>query len=83
MTTLPKCLSPQNSDQAFARWLTREKGVAVIPISSFYSDGTDEKIVRFCFAKTDELLVAAAERLADCGFAGSVAGEELKLLDAC
>lgn len=70
-------------DQEFARWLTREKGVAVIPISSFYSDGTDEKIVRFCFAKTDELLVAAAERLADCGFAGSVAGEELKLLDAC
>ncbi len=50
-------------DQAFARWLTREKGVAVIPISSFYSDGTDERIIRFCFAKTDELLRAAAQRL--------------------
>lgn len=50
-------------DQEFARWLTREKGVAVIPISSFYSDGTDEQIVRFCFAKTDDLLVAAAEKL--------------------
>jgi methionine aminotransferase len=50
-------------DQEFARWLTTEKGVAVIPISSFYSDGTDEKIVRFCFAKTDELLVSAAEKL--------------------
>ncbi|MFT5997709.1 MAG: methionine aminotransferase [Neolewinella sp.] len=50
-------------DQAFARWLTREKGVAVIPISSFYSDGTDEKIIRFCFAKTDDLLLAAGERL--------------------
>ncbi|MFK8162126.1 MAG: aminotransferase class I/II-fold pyridoxal phosphate-dependent enzyme, partial [Lewinella sp.] len=50
-------------DQEFARWLTTEKGVAVIPISSFYSDGTDEKIVRFCFAKTDELLLGAGERL--------------------
>jgi methionine aminotransferase len=50
-------------DQEFARWLTRERGVAVIPISSFYSDGTDEKIVRFCFAKTDNLLLAAAENL--------------------
>jgi methionine aminotransferase len=50
-------------DQEFARWLTQEKGVATIPISSFYSDGTDEKVIRFCFAKTDELLLAAAERL--------------------
>ncbi|MEM6771493.1 MAG: methionine aminotransferase [Bacteroidota bacterium] len=50
-------------DQDFARWLTREKGVAVIPISSFYSDGTDEGIIRFCFAKTEETLLAAAERL--------------------
>jgi len=52
-------------DQAFARWLTRERGVAVIPISSFYSDGTDEGIVRFCFAKTDEMLLAAAKQLKD------------------
>lgn len=50
-------------DQAFARWLTKEKGVAVIPISSFYTDGTDEGIVRFCFAKTEETLLAAAEKL--------------------
>ncbi|MEM9928889.1 MAG: methionine aminotransferase [Bacteroidota bacterium] len=50
-------------DQEFARWLTREKGVAVIPVSSFYSDGTDEKIIRFCFAKTDDLLEAAAVRV--------------------
>lgn len=55
------------SDQDFARWLTREKGVAVIPISSFYSDGTDERVIRFCFAKTDEVLVAAAEKLAKWG----------------
>ena len=52
-----------DGDRAFAHWLTRERGVAVIPISAFYSDGTDEKIVRFCFAKTDELLLAAAEQL--------------------
>lgn len=50
-------------DRAFARWLTREKGVAVIPVSSFYSGGTDEKVIRFCFAKTDDLLLSAAERL--------------------
>ncbi len=49
------------SDQEFARWMTIEKGVAVIPISSFYSDDTDEHIIRFCFAKTDELLAEAAE----------------------
>lgn len=48
-------------DQEFARWMTREKGVAVIPISSFYSDATDQKIIRFCFAKSDELLLKAAE----------------------
>jgi len=50
-------------DQEFARWLTREKGVAVIPVSAFYSDGTDEGIVRFCFAKTEEVLLAAAAKL--------------------
>lgn len=50
-------------DQDFARWLTREKGVAVIPVSSFYSDGTDERVIRFCFAKTEETLLAAAARL--------------------
>ena len=50
-------------DQAFARWLTREQGVAVIPVSSFYSDGTDERIIRFCFAKKEETLTEAARRL--------------------
>ena len=52
-----------SGDQDFARWLTTEKGVAVIPISSFYSDGTDERIVRFCFAKSDGVLLTAAGRL--------------------
>lgn len=50
-------------DQTFARRMTREHGVAVIPISSFYSDDTDEGIIRFCFAKTDDLLLAAAEKI--------------------
>jgi len=50
-------------DRAFAEWLTREVGVAVIPVSAFYADGRDDKVVRFCFAKRDDTLVAAAERL--------------------
>ena len=50
-------------DRAFAEWLTREVGVAVIPVSVFYADGRDDKVVRFCFAKREETLKAAAERL--------------------
>ncbi len=48
-------------DQDFARWMTKEKEVAVIPISSFYTDDTDQSVIRFCFAKSDELLLRAAE----------------------
>ena len=50
-------------DQAFAEWLTRKVGVAVIPVSAFYADGRDEGVVRFCFAKQDATLEAAAARL--------------------
>lgn len=50
-------------DRQFAEWMTREVGVAVIPVSAFYSDGRDDKVVRFCFAKKEETLRAAAERL--------------------
>ncbi len=50
-------------DRAFAEWLTREVGVAVIPVSVFNADGRDDKVVRFCFAKREETLQAAAERL--------------------
>ena len=50
-------------DRAFAEWLTREIGVAVIPVSAFYADGRDEGVVRFCFAKQEATLVAAVERL--------------------
>ena len=50
-------------DKAFAEWLTREIGVAVIPVSAFYADGRDEGVVRFCFAKQEATLAAAVERL--------------------
>ena len=47
----------------FCQWLTREIGVAAIPLSAFYGRGFDQKVVRFCFAKKDETLHAALERL--------------------
>ena len=50
-------------DTDFALRLVREFGVAAIPISAFYESGKDEKILRFCFAKTNETLAAAAARL--------------------
>ena len=39
-------------------------GVAAIPLSAFYGDGFDQRVVRFCFAKKDETLRSALERLA-------------------
>ena len=48
----------------FCKWLTTEIGVAAIPLSAFYGDGFDQRIVRFCFAKKDETLNTALERLA-------------------
>ncbi|MFN9727953.1 pyridoxal phosphate-dependent aminotransferase [Acidovorax sp.] len=47
----------------FCQWLTREIGVAAIPLSAFYGDGFDQRVVRFCFAKKDETLRAALTRL--------------------
>jgi len=52
------------SDKEFAIRITREFGVAVIPVSAFYQDATDNKVVRFCFGKKEETLALAAERLA-------------------
>ena len=49
--------------QEFAQRLVKEIGVATIPLSAFYQDGTDHRVIRFCFAKRDETLLAAAERL--------------------
>ncbi len=50
-------------DREFAHWLTREAGVAVIPVSAFYHDGRDDQVVRFCFAKQEATLAAAGEKL--------------------
>jgi methionine aminotransferase len=51
-------------DTDFAIRLTREFKVASIPVSVFYSQPPDQKVLRFCFAKTNETLEMAAERLA-------------------
>ena len=48
----------------FCSWLTTEIGVAAIPLSAFYGDGFDQRMVRFCFAKKDQTLNQALERLA-------------------
>ena len=47
----------------FCKWLTTEIGVAAIPLSAFYGNGFDQRVVRFCFAKKDETLRLASERL--------------------
>ncbi|AYN95483.1 MULTISPECIES: pyridoxal phosphate-dependent aminotransferase [Pseudomonas] len=52
------------SDVEMAEWLTREHGVAAIPISVFYQEAPkDLRLVRFCFAKREETLRLAAEKL--------------------
>ena len=51
-------------EEAFCRRLTTEAGVAAIPLSAFYQGGFEQRIVRFCFAKKDETLQLALDRLA-------------------
>jgi methionine transaminase len=51
------------NEAEFCQWLVREVGVAAIPLSAFYGDGFDQRVVRFCFAKRDETLRAALGRL--------------------
>ncbi len=51
------------NDVDFAKELIVNHGVASIPISVFYNDNTDRHMLRFCFAKTDETLIVAAEKL--------------------
>jgi methionine aminotransferase len=51
------------SDVEFSKRLTTEHGVASIPPSVFYHRQMDYKVLRFCFAKKDETLEKAAERL--------------------
>ena len=55
----------KDNDLKFVTWLTQEKGVAAIPVSAFNLDKKDEKMIRFCFAKTDESLIKAAEILCE------------------
>jgi len=50
-------------DTQFCEWLVKEVGVAAIPLSAFFEDKRDYKTIRFCFAKTDETLKQAAEKL--------------------
>ena len=52
-------------DTEMADWLTEQAGVASIPISVFHADGRDDRVLRFCFAKTDDTLDDAARRLRD------------------
>src|SRR5690606_26713818 len=51
----------------FARWITVEHGVGVIPVSAFYrtpdAPESNHKLIRFCFAKRDATLDAAIEKL--------------------
>lgn len=50
-------------EEDFCRWLTTQIGVAAIPLSAFYEDGRNQRIARLCFAKRDETLRLALDRL--------------------
>jgi methionine transaminase len=57
-------IAPDMPDTEFALWLTREHGVATIPVSVFYTDAPKgQTLVRMCFAKNEETLMDAAKRL--------------------
>jgi methionine transaminase len=51
------------SEKDFAIRLTRETGVATIPVSAFYKNGKDNKVLRFCFSKKESTLEKAVNRL--------------------
>ncbi len=51
------------SDVQFCEWLVKDIGVAAIPLSPFFDDQRDYHTVRFCFAKTNETLIQAADKL--------------------
>ncbi len=59
-----KDLSDEN-DKDLAIRLTKEYGIATIPVSAFYKEATDNKVLRFCFAKKEETLKKAMEKLVD------------------
>lgn len=47
----------------FCQWLTKDVGVAAIPVSAFYEQPTESGVIRFCFAKQEKTLANALERL--------------------
>jgi len=51
------------NDIKFSEYLTKEIGVAVIPLSPFYEESSNEKLIRVCFAKKDDVLKQAADKL--------------------
>jgi methionine transaminase len=51
------------NDIDFAKYLTSEIGVAAIPLSPFYSEPSEDKVIRLCFAKQEQTVEKAAERL--------------------
>ena len=51
------------NDYEFSEYLTKEIGVAVIPLSPFYKKGSKNKLIRVCFAKNDEVLIKASKKL--------------------
>lgn len=51
------------TEQVFAERLISGYGVATIPVSAFYKQAVEHKVLRFCFAKTEQTLAAAAEKL--------------------
>lgn len=53
----------EEPDTEFAKRLTIDYGVATIPVSAFYQDRKDDKVVRFCFAKKESTLDLAIEKL--------------------
>jgi methionine aminotransferase len=55
----------EEGDMDFAVRLTKEAGVTTIPVSAFYADGKDDKVLRFCFSKKKETIEQAVERLAN------------------
>ena len=50
-------------DLDFCKRITKEYGVAAIPVSAFFTNKKDEKVIRLCFAKTEDVLEEAAKRL--------------------
>ncbi len=52
------------TDKDFAIRLTKEYGITTIPVSAFYKNAKDDKVIRFCFCKKEETLEKAVEKLA-------------------